>query len=101
MKKQFKKNEYGPNYLCKLSETDYVSYNPMTSSGIFEVFAPLLGEKEGERLEETALRYEGQWYILKGDFRKDVLKCRTPKAVQKFFIEKHKTHGSGWSTFNL
>lgn len=95
----FRKNKYGTNFLFNINKQDYISYNPNAGGSFFEVFAPLVGEVN-ERSEETALRLDGKWYILKGDFRKEIKTLTSVDEIKNFFIKKHETNGSGWSTFN-
>jgi len=96
----WRKNDGSTNFVQSLGdEGNYVSYNPTTGNGVFQVFGPLVGESEDSQ-EETALFYNMKWYILKGDFRKQVDACKTEEELKEFFIEEHKTNGSGWSTFN-
>ena len=97
----WRKNDGSTNFVHSLdNEDNYISYNPSTNNGVFRMLAPLLGELEGEQ-EETALYYNLEWYILKGDFRKQIDECKTEEEIKEFFIEEHKTNGSGWSTFTV
>lgn len=78
----------------------YISYNPNTSDvcSSFTNFGNALGGnfKDGE---ETALCYDGSFYILEGDFRKEYASA-FPKGLNecKKVFEKHKvTNRSNWS----
>lgn len=80
----------------------YISYNPNVGSSelgeAFKSFGYVLGLESSKK--ETALKIEGVWYILNGDFRKDYEKLLSKGAVAmvKFYKSKKKEFGSFWST---
>jgi hypothetical protein len=99
--KDWKEKKGRPNLIIQLSKKgNFISYNPTAGNGVFDIFAPFVGE-ENERQEETALKYDDEWYILKGDYRKQVEECNTEEEIKELFIKEHEENGSGWSTFNL
>jgi len=85
----------------------YVSYNPDTQrsimgktlDGILNFFHSIQGLKEGGG-EETALVKGNNFYILKGDFRKEYerLVSKGFKACYKFYLKKKKKFWSPFST---
>ena len=87
-KNKWQKSEVGTNLVYQLSDKDnYASYNPKANDGPFKAFASLVGESAGVQ-EETALFYDQEWYILKGDFRKQVEACKTDEEIKEFY-KKH------------
>ena len=90
-----------------LSHKDYyVSYNPDTGAepaalGLTLIANILTTGRSFEDGEETALKDKktGEWYILKGDFRKE-FEAAFPKGIDALIAvyEKNKDKRSEWST---
>lgn len=105
-KKSWVKNTYNEVLVC---DEFYISYNPNLNANedtqLLNELGSLVGSLVGLDLNrdgtpETALVKNGEFYILKGDFRKQYSKL-FPKgfdACKKFFDEQEALHGSDWST---
>jgi hypothetical protein len=77
-----------------------ISYNPCTTSSIFDVAFNMFG-MESAGFEETALILikdgEETFAILNGDFRKDYDKCKNLEEALALYHEKAKKYKSQWS----
>lgn len=95
---KFVANTPNTNYVLR-HEDFSLSYNPKTGVGnpIAELASRMTGAQN--RLAETALRVDGIWYILNGDFREEYSEAydKGLKAVMAVYY-KNIAHRSEWST---
>lgn len=98
---QFQWEKIANNYVLKLDNNHYISYNPNTGSDNFGAFFDSFIGQSGE---ETALvdktNIEHTYRILIGDWRNAYEKL-APRGFEEcldFFVEQRRKYGGQWST---
>lgn len=82
------------NVIASLSDSDYISYNPDPCKGIAFL-------QPDDSSGETAIRFDGKWFILRGDWRQrysDAWLAGGIKAALQLYQDNDAAHGSTWST---
>lgn len=99
--KQTKWQNLGNN-MCLIRRGYYISFNPDTNLSVegqmFNMLGAIMGGLDGNGESETALVKNGEFKILKGDFRKHYEKCKSYAECVIFFKKNAKKHRSDWTT---
>lgn len=87
------------NYIKRIDDDTYISYNPTIKNSIWDELAVGLGgatSREGE--DETALKHKGVWRILNGNFMEEYDKCKTAAQCLAVYRKHKKKFRSDFST---